>query len=49
MIPGAPNAPGGLDLGAGREIWKGLFTSVHVTSRDRAFVNMDGKAQKPYF
>lgn len=41
MIPGAPGAPGGMDLGGGREVWKGLFTSAHVGQNFRALVNMD--------
>jgi len=43
MIPGMAGAPGGFDVGGGREIWKGLFTSAHVGQNFRALVNMDGE------
>lgn len=42
MIPGTPGAPGGVHIGGGREIWKGLFTSAHVGQNFRPLVNVDG-------
>lgn len=42
MIPG-DKTPGGVDLGSGREVWRGLFTSAHVAESNRLLVNMDGK------
>lgn len=30
-----------MDLGGGREIWHGLFTSAHVVQGFKAMVNMD--------
>lgn len=48
MIPGG-TTPGGVDLGGGREVWKGLFTSAHVAQNNRLLVNMDGILAFLYF